>query len=537
MYSQSFAIGAYEPGWTAEQRGKAEQQVAVLDGENFFFNMRGVQSGFGVADVCPFSLGSGFRHPAIFSITDAHIVFDDGKVSQYDGAALNTLYTYAADMTHPVHDLDAYKWSYAYVGTRHWFSHPRVSQLVYYDEFDKTWGTYRDTCWNGPIYGVTHADNRLVVLLSDVVVWSKFDEGHVFNCDWHCGSGAQSLALIRYGQPYAVMPYNNGWITCTSMGIMLSVPDYSQTLDPDAQRIGVGLLAYKHEEANFAHMPTGPAAITHIEEKSVVWLAASGFWQFAPTQGGGFGAVQPYAQQMGRFYRETLIPQLSRSLAALDTFAMHYVPDLQWLFVSSRVGLDYGYARAHVYQLPLERWGSFNQPHLSIGTGRLNGEIAAQITGPRHFAVIGEDFKLKRFDPMLPTARSWVKFTPMRFQIPQEDTQVETFSSVQGVRVGLSGHAAPYKPTTALRSSWTDDKLAEHRPSIFDLLISSGLDAETSAIDEESYCQMVTRTSDIAMYSCHSTGLNHVITAAALEQHEHFDIRQIEMSFFWAGVK
>ena len=533
MYSQSFQLSGYEPAWTAEQRGKAENQIAVQDGENFFWNLRGVQSGFGVLRTeAQFTVD--MRHPSIMWVENRKVIFTGSGAYEVNGTAL---INFTANVTHAEYDLGAYKWTYAYVGTRHWFCHPQVNGLVWYDEFDKVWGIYRDDCWTGPNYAVTHADNRLVVLLEDTVIWSKFDEGHIFDCGWQCGSGAQSLALIRYGQPYSVMPYNNGWLTFTSKGIMASVPDYGQTLDPDGRRVVAGPFIYRHDEISFDNLPFGPAAIEHIDEKQVLWLSNTGFWQFSGSQGGGFGAVQPYAPAMGRFYHETLVPAMTASGNLLDTFALHYARDLQWLFVSSRTGLDFGYSRAHVYQTAMERWGSFNFPHLFIGFGRNDGEIPNQLVYRRHFGTINETGGVVIHDPMKAHVRAWVKFTPMRLQIPQEDVLVETMTSVQGIRLGIGSPDAATVPNASLRSSWVVDQIDEERHTHFHLMVSSGTDATTEWPDEQTYAQQISRTRDIATYSCHSTGVNHVLTATALEPDQHFDIRHIEMSYFFAGVK
>lgn len=538
MYTQTFQIEGYQPAWAPEQKGKQSNQVVVLDGMNFFWNLRGVQSGFGRGWEATEALPAA-RHPSIQWVQNRPLLFVDNAVyePQADGSLVQ-LFSWNASGSHPTHDLGGYKWTYAYVGTRHWFAHPLAEALVYYDEFDDEWGLFRDPCWNGPIYATTHSDNRLVVLLEDTVVWSKFDEGDKFDCGWQCGAGAQSLALIRYGQPYSVMPYNTGWLTFTSKGIMLSTPTQQQNMDPDESRIHPGLLVFNHEEVSFDDMPLGPTAITHVDERQVIWLATAGFMQFTATQGGGFGAVQPFAIEMGRFYKETAIPHALRRDSRIDDFCIDYARDMKWLFVSSRASFDLPYSRAHVYQFQIERWGSFNREHFCIGFGRVQDEIESQRNHLRHFGIVDEAGVYTHIDPMQKDAAAWVRFAPTRLQLPNEDLSAQTVSSVQGLRVGVAHASFDHTPIGGLQSSWlAEDDFEEIADSNFDLLIAGADDDATRLPDEVVYASVVRRHRNVIDYACHTTGVNHTVLVLAERPNEHFDIRHLEYTFFWAGVK
>lgn len=537
MFTQSFAIAGYSPAWAPEQNGKRSNETAVLDGANFFWNLRGVQSGLGKGQVYGGIL-TPCRHPAIMWVKNEPLIFTDTAVYKNDGTSLVSVFSWAATVVHPVHDLAAYKWTYAYVGTRHWFSNPLVNELVYYDEFEDVWGLFRDSCWNGPLYGITHADNRLVVLLTDVVTWSKFDEGDKFDCGWQCGAGAQSLALIRYGQPYTVMPYNNGWLTFTSKGIMVSAPTQAQSFDPDESKIHAGLLVFEHQEAGFDDMPLGPCAVDHIDEKQVVWLSTAGFMQFSGTQGGGFGAIQPYALEMSRFYKETVVPAALTDGSLIDEFCLTYARDLKWLFVSSRTPDTIGYTRAHFHQIQLDKWGCFDQEHFAVGFGRVSDEIERQRNGPRHFGVINEDHAYQFVDPMNKNAASFVRLAPMRFQAPNEDVTAQTMSSVQGLRVGVSHSAFAHRPIGGLSSTWLTDEDQNYIADTNARFYVFGCDDDaTWMLDEGVEATLVRRHRNTLDYACHTTGVNHSVIIDARQPDQHFDIRHIEFNFFWAGLK
>jgi hypothetical protein len=539
MYSQSFQIEGYTPAYAPEQPGKQQGQIHVADGVNFFWNLRGVQSGFGVT---PRVTGAGpnpMRHPGCFLVKNQKFFFYENGVYQESGANWAPVFVYpVGQFTHPTYDLDAYKWTYAYVGTRHWFCHP-LCGLIWYDEFDDLWGTFRDDCWNGPTFAITHADNRLVVMLQDVVHWSDFDRGDLHGDGFYTGAGCQSLALIRYGQPYTLMPYNTGWLSFTSKGVMSSRPIEDQVQHPDGRRVASGIIVFKHEEETFNDLPLGPTAITHVDEKQVLWLATQGFRQFTGTQGGGFGAVQAFEPLMGRFYKETIVPAAGEANAqAPDAFCLEYCADLNWLFVSSRESqLTRTYARAHVYQFELEKWGVWQQNHLHVASGRRDNEILAQTTGERHFGYLHSATLYSQIDPRLPQEHSWLRLSGVRLQIPNEDTLVETISALQGVRVG---NARPQRETVfkgALESSFNRTSEAHLQPSIYKLLVSSGDDDAQALLDEQVYGQIVHRNHLTTHFAVHATGIIHSIIITALDQNEHFDIRHVEASFFWAGVK
>lgn len=566
MFSQTFMIGSYMPSLADEQSGKAQEQMAVVDGRNFAWHMNGVFSAHGSHFITA-ALPTISAHPHIAIIQNRQYALTTAGVYSYadTGAPVLALALppYAGETDY---DLGAYGWSEAYVGTRHWFAHPAVEALVYYDVHDDEWGTYRDDCWSGPIFGITQADNRLVVLLQDAVIWSRFDDGASFGCgdfpapldppppgsppeevaawqkrwheaDWRCGSGAQSLALIKYGQPYAVVPYNNAWLTFTSMGIMLSQPSYDQLPDPNDSRIMVGAIVYKHEEVSFENIPVGPTAITHVDEAQVIWLAPSGFQSFQPAQGGAFGTIEPWQAEMGRFYAETLMVDDVGRL--LDEYCLHYVPERKWLFVSSKSdpGLPH-YDRAHVYQLVLDRWGSFDYQHIALGasTGAAR-ERAQQEVQRLGYVYMSPTGRLRLVDHQGPV-NSFVRFSPMRLQMPQEEAlPPSTVSSVQEIRIGMSGPGTPFRPTSALLSSWRREREENDRATVCKVLISSGDDAETRNVDEGEYAWLVSRDRQSAIYSCHSTGIAHSVLVTALAEDEFFHIRHLELGFFWAGVK
>lgn len=545
MYLPTFMIGAYMPSMAQEQLGKAQEQLAVVDGRNFAWHMRGVFSAHG-GELATASIGTAARHPFATVIESQQHVLTDGFVHRIEpDGTLVQVFAFTADFVHDKYDLDAYPWTSAYVGTRHWFCHPKFG-LIYYDEFTKVWGRHREDCWNGPAFAIAHADNRLVVLLEDVVVWSRFDRGDWYGLpddqdptnDWRSGSGAQSLALIKYGQPYSIMPYNNGWLTFTSMGIMLSTPNYDQTQDPSGDRIVVGALVYQHKPANFDDMAVGPAAICHVDESIVIWLSKSGFQQFAPTQGGGFGAVQAWQPQMGQFYYEILL-QSEEMGWPIDSFKLSYARECGWLFVSSRTSpfLPY-YDRAHCYQVNMDRWGCFDHDHLGFGWSMRQGQhVEGQEWRPGFYGYFTPLRRLVSVDHKTGNPSSFIRFNPVRLQLPNEDLPPTTVISVEMLRIGMSRPGGTPQYPAGLASSWRQQEEEILPASNFDVFVRGGDDAETQNADEGEYAFIVSRDRQSATYSCHVTGVTHSVVISALSADKYFDLRHIEIGFFWAGIK
>ena len=530
-FSQTFQIGAYIPALSDEQTGKASDQLSVADGVNFAWRLGSVFSAHGglpdrVGDVAP------MLHPYSFVINDDQFVVYEGGVYQSDRmGSWSQVFSFTPAYTHERWPLDRYKWTEAYVGTRHWLCHPLIG-LVYYDVHDDEWGIFREDCWTGPTYAVTQADNRLVVLLEDTVVWSAFDEGHVFSCDWHCGTGAQSLALVKYGQPYTVMPYQNGWLTFTSMGIMVSMPEYAQNIDPDFVKLNPGVVIFKHEEVSFEEMPVGPTAVEHFDESIVYWLSRKGFRQFSPSQGGGSGVVRPVFEGMSDFYSEYAIKYANN--APQDHFMLNMARDIGWLFVSSRDDpADLHYARAHVYQTGLDRWGSFDHEHLHVGRARRSGINNIEFM---HYGYINAGSRFVYVDHSPPN-RSWIRFSPMRLQLPQEEIPATTICSIEQVRLGRSRPPWNEDPTFGLQSNWLTRRRAVQHPTRCAVYLSGGWDSETQNVDEGRALLETVPGQNTGVYVGHVTGITHSLVLKVENTGDYYDVSSVEMSYFFAGQK
>lgn len=541
MFSQSYSFVGYFPALTAEQIGKAKDEMAIVDGQNFAWKLNGVFSAYAHESVGKPTEAVIMRHPYDAVIAGQLYVFFSNGVWRLENGLFTQVFDFAgapAFENPKGWDLSLYKWTSAYIGTRHWFCHPAVG-LVYYDQFDDEWGFFRDDCWSGPVYACCNADNRLVVLLEDVVAWSRFDRGNEFTCDtWHCGAGAQSLALIKYGQPYSVMPYSKGWLTFTSMGTMVSRPVQDLVGAPDGRSVAPGALVFNHSLVSAEAVCIGTTAMTHVDDSSVIWLTQNGFRSFSPSQGGGWGGLNNWQPEMSQFYAETLLPALQSDFE-LDTVNIEVSRDCGWVFISSRPQ-DYallGYSRAHVFQPDIGKWGSFNWPHTQIGRHR-DGGISSDL------GYLDNAGRLQKVDHALSSGiESWIKFSPVRLQVPNDPNGVaELITATQTFRFGTSKPGWPTAPALTLESSWkpqvADSAKRAEPPTHCRFFVSSGFSAEEPNVDMQQWLTEVSQHSSVVYLSGTSTGILHTIGAVATsDMSEYFCINSVEVSYTFAGVK
>ena len=539
MYTQSFALAGYLPNFTAEQAGKAKDQMTVTDGKNFAWTSRGVFSAYSNYLVGKPSDATLMRHPGMFIAKQkVHLFYRNGVWLVEDNGSFTQVFSFAnaPAFNNPAgYALDAYKWTTCFVGTCRWFCHPLVG-LVYYDEYSDEWGFFRDDCWGGPVFGCCEASNRLVVLLSDVVAWSMVDRGNQFVVDeWRCGSGAQSLALIEYGQPFTVMPYNGGWLTFTSAGTLTSAPDESMVANPDMNGVAPMALVYAHRALSQEDILIGPCAATHLDERAVVWLTQKGFRSFAAASGGGFGSVDTWQAPMSAFYAEHVLPN-ARGMD-LDQFCLEVARDCGWLFVSSR-GQDeqvLGYSRAHVFQPEIEKWGCFDYPHLTVGRARRS-------TIQPDLGFMDAAGRFKDVDHSLHgIGNSWVKFSPVRLQIPNDQSLPPgTMTATQDFKIGVGMPNWSPEPGLQLASAWANLEVKQFTPlpaTHAQFFVYSGFDAETPNNDMQQWLHEVSRHHSVLYAVATSTGVLHTMGALADAVGEFFHITSIEIGYTYAGVK
>ena len=529
MYSQTFALGNFHPVWDHEQPDQKDGRIKVLAGKNFAWHTRGIFSAYASELGCsvPTPAAAATRHPGSFTVAKKNYHFFNDGVYAHAGGACIKVFECLRDRASTT--LEIYKWSYAYVGTVHYFSHPEWSEIIYYDEHADTWDCFRADCWEGPVYGITHAENRLVVLLTDVVGWSMFDKGFDgFECSSYCGSGYQSLALIRYGCPFRVEPYADGWLTFTDMGIMLSQPITDLVPDPEGDGVLSGPVIYKHQELTFDNLAVGPCAIEHIDEKDVIWLSERGFWHL------NRGALEPWQPEWSGWFRDHWRDY--STLRPLDDVMLTSLRPFGWLGVSFKQANTDHYTNAAMYQFDLDRWGSFDYDHHGFAWKEEDGVKSRFRPFFAYFAV-GNNWRNITHGT---TDNSYVKLGPVTLHAETELHEAENKQLLFATRVGLSKRPwVDNYQQHAVRGTedfWQKNEREVEIPSEFDLYVSGTEDGVHNETGQTEPLTRVQRQGYTASYSGHVTGYSHLFTFECANATDFFDIRTIQASFIPVGI-
>lgn len=198
-----------------------DENPSVLRGRNFRWKLAGPYSGWGNRVVAE-ALVASYPYYHTVTINERAFTLTVDGVMGYDCEAGRWVNYCPTTPTVP-ECLGQYDWpwSQAYVGDTYYFSHPMVG-IVSYNVFTCQWVKLDMTCEveaNGefillpetsgsiidsPIWGITQANNRLIILADDTVSWSAVDNGKDLACDIDCGAGFQSLSHGMYGCPLGV---------------------------------------------------------------------------------------------------------------------------------------------------------------------------------------------------------------------------------------------------------------------------------------------------------------------------------------------
>lgn len=529
MFRATYNIENFFPVFQAEQHGGNESQVRVLEGQNFAWHTNGVFSAY-AHELCATAPGTDgtTRHPGSFNIArNQYSFFNSGVYTKVAGVQVPVFPCPRDDINI---DREKYKWTYAYVGTAHYFSHPEWSEILYYDQHDDTWGKFRPACWNGPIYGITHAENRLIVMLTDTVGWSSFDQGQLgWDCASPCGSGYQSLALIRYGCPLTVMPYQTGWLSFTDKGVMISMPTTDLVPDPEGDGVLAGPVMYRHEELTFDNLAIGPTAVEHINEKDVIWLCDRGYWHMD-----GLNAV-PWQPEWSAWWRDYLRDYTTDFSS--DSVMLSYIRPFGHLVTSHKAAQgDQWYEHGAVYQFDLEKWGSFDKPHKGFSWDK---DEMVKSRYKQFFSFFDNACAVQDITHG-PTDDSYIKLGPLRLDAQNELHEANDISLLFGVRLGFSKR--PWVDNVerySIRGTedfWNRMKRENQVPTHCDVYTAGSEDGVDPTIEATEPATLVTRSAYAAEYSCHTSGHLHLIVVETQEEIDFFDVRHLQLSFLPIGV-
>ena len=313
----------------------------VLDGRNFLVDAEGPFAAFSTELITPEQIVNP-EDAKTFRVGDEIFLFIADAVLKFD--TLSELY-YPV-FTFPLNTTN-FPWSQARVGGVHYFT-KKNSSVFSYNPFTDKWVTLTANVITTP-HAVTSAGGRLVIMGIDDVQWSAIDNGSDLLTDIEKGVGIQSLAIVGGGDPLAVLPTFDGFITYTSTGSMKS--ELVDAINP-----------FRHFPltGDKGLIPLSPYTVIEAANNEHILLSKIGFHITV-------GKVpEPFQALMGEFFRRKILPFFDLTNETL--IKLTFNSDRQWFIVSlAESEMPFNYTIAYVLYIPRDEWGLFNRAHVGFG--------------------------------------------------------------------------------------------------------------------------------------------------------------------------
>lgn len=507
------------------------QVPGIIRGKNFRWKTNAVYSGFGNSVVAEINMPFVDHLAMYLPFYNGNILCTQSGIYSFDQTTkvYTLLFSVVPETRDNIHH--DYPWTHAHVGNDWFYNHPAVG-LVKYDGLCNTWSLVDRALLNTdplqPIYAITHADNRLIFLLSDTVGWSCIDFGDSLRANAICGGGFQNLSLIRSGHPLNVVPYSKGFLTFTTNGIMIS----ELSTDPTA--------AFVHRAFTFRNTALNPFCVIPFEDNDrneVVWLGKNGF---NVTAG---GAIKKWKPEQGNYIEEY---ELLRSGINLDDFSsikLWHVPEEELLFVSfyeraSGVAIS---NRALVLHLELDKWSSFDQAHFTIseiyGTSHRGRSFEFGFLAPTMRTHILDESRTNAGFPLA----SFIELGPFKFAqevfhaVMTDSNQLTLQMPVPALPIeNAISHSLgqTFQPTTHHIDNWHDNRQYYSLPRVrvngssdgYTLFEQNWCDASISAVAGRDHNFSYNITAQYLTVSLHAEVLD-----------EWFELHHISMQLQYAG--
>ncbi len=318
----------------------------VVDGQNFLVDAEGPFAAFSTELITTTQI----RNPEAadtFRVGDDIFLFTADAVLKFDTSSeINfPIFTFPLNNTN-------FPWSQAVVGGIHFFA-KKGSNVFSYNPLTDIWVNVTANVVIIP-HAVTKAGGRLVIMGIDDVQWSAIDNGVDLLTDIEKGIGIQSLAIVGGGDPLAVLPTFDGFITYTSTGSMKS--ELVDSINP-----------FRHFPltADPGVIPLSPYTVIEAANNEHISLSKIGFHIT-------IGKVpEPFQPLMSEFFRRQILPFFDLTNSTL--IKLTFNSDRQWLIVSlAESEKEFNYTLAYVLYVPRDEWGRFNRPHVGFGELSIN---------------------------------------------------------------------------------------------------------------------------------------------------------------------
>lgn len=335
--------------WTPSLEVKAVENGAifVLDGsKNYSFDSKGPKSNFGsyVLTGGPVDIGDVICQSE--TLGDRQLIFTDSAVYLRKWTLIDEdTIEPSTEVWVKIYDLpevengfySKYHWTAAYVGHGSYVCHPAFGVFKYTGD-----GLTAHNPPGLPEYpiAITECSGRLIVMGRYVDAWSSPFSGDDFTPELG-GAGFQSIAERVAGDPIALTSFQGGFLTHTTMGIMVS------------EFVG-GDTVFRHDRVLSNQFILDPYAYTVDADGNLLYVTQQGLYKSNASSG-----LAPMTPIFNEFFR-TEIGTYSEFRVSIKYMAPADYLFLQILDETSVV------IRTYVLSIVLDKWGIFSPIHKGI---------------------------------------------------------------------------------------------------------------------------------------------------------------------------
>jgi hypothetical protein len=434
------------------------------------------------------------------------------------------------------------------------WSHPYAG-IIYFDEHLNVWGKHplASECFSGCVYGICASHNRLIVLSRDTVIHSVIDKPFELLCATGASSGMQSLDEISKGIPYGVYRTRVGFVAYTSRGILSGIAlnetrqDWQSTAH-QGPRTNAGLLLtrpafnYDWEADNIVALHSN--AIVDLGFRQLV-LTKRGFYIIDGTRKHGEG-VEPWQPLFGSYIAEDELRSCG-NLGLCAGVKLTYDEQYGKLYVSFRDSDAAPYTRALVYQFDLDKWGSLDLPHRTLGAVHM---AITPYTRKKSFGFVDHDGWIAEFKEVRHSCvpdgeaghgvagecglyyslNSFVEVGPFKRSDYRYADRMTNFTNVvldMSVANGGSNDTALH--SSRLVDAWDEKRCSEVQTRCH-TSIRCTIDAERLFETNEEPLHLVDVDGKRRHYTCHNTGVAATILLRASLVGDYFHLHTVHVT-------
>lgn len=322
---------------------RRSDKLFALTGKNFVFDSFGPRSVFGNRFLTPYPIGGPENVEGMrlrLRSGDHVFTFTSHGIWEWSESLGGWRCIYFFNTPLQEH---AYRWTGDYLSGIMYFCHPAVGILAYDVESNICLPLESPGVPDQPI-ALCQCNGRIIVIDESAYSWSAPGDG----TDWEPtlgGAGFQEINARVSGYPIMVSSYGRGTLTWTTGGVMRS------EFTADAS-------VFRHRALVTEYRPVNSYSTFRLDNDTIGFLDERGFFQ---TQG-------ETPQPLTPTFNEFLIDYLQRNNLKVGTNCRVEFDDLtRRLYLS--VSLSYVnpiFEKAFVLYFPLDKWGTFDEPHYGI---------------------------------------------------------------------------------------------------------------------------------------------------------------------------